>query len=148
MNETDKNLKINWQIHPARLNFKKTILSLIFIAACLVYVFIFWGLFYGIIGLVFLFATLRSYYLPTRYELTATHIVVSSLFYSHKRPLSEFKMIYEGKNGVLLSPFRRKTFLNNFRGIYLLMPVDRENIIIHLRQLIRNDEFSPEPKEA
>lgn len=148
MTDNDNAFKIDWQIHPARLNVKKTILSLMFIAACLVYVFIFWGVLYGFIGLVFLFVSLRSYYLPTRYELTATHIIVSSLFYAHKRPLSEFKMIYEGKNGVLLSPFRRKSFLNNFRGVYLLLPADREHIIDNLRRLIMADKIYPEQNEA
>lgn len=134
---------LTWTIHPARDNMRKTILSLIFIVACLAFVFIFWGIIYGIIGLAFLFIALRPYYFPTLYELSATQITVKTLFYTQKRQLSEFRAVLRGKNGVLLSPFRHKTFLNNFRGIYLFLPSDADHIVHRIRELITSPVDTP-----
>jgi len=136
MSELEPDAALTWTIHPARDNMRKTILSLIFIAVCLAFVFIFWGIVYGVIGLTFLFIALRPYYFPTHYELTTTQVIVKTLFYTQKRQLSEFKTVLRGKNGVLLSPFRHKTFLNNFRGIYLFLPPDSELIVGRIRELI------------
>lgn len=52
---------------------------------------------------------------------------------TQRRRLREFRQVYVGKNGVLLSPFRRKTFLNQFRGVFLLLPEEREEVLKFLR---------------
>jgi hypothetical protein len=127
---------MTWTVHPAKENTTKTVISLVFISALLIYVFIFWGLVWGALGLVFLFVTLQSYYFPTRYELTDEQVLVKGFFVSQKRKLVEFKKIYVGKNGVLLSPFKHKTFLNNFRGIFLFLPRERDQIVVFLKERI------------
>jgi len=133
-----------WTIHPAKENKKKTILSLIFIGALLVYVFIFWGLIWGTLGLIFMFIALQPYYFPTRYELTDEYVQVRTVFANQKRKLIDFKKVYVGKNGALLSPFKRKTFLNNFRGIFLFLPPDRDEILKFLKDRISEPSI-PEP---
>ena len=80
-----------WTIHPAKDNKKKTVLSLIFIGALILYVFIFWGLIWGTFGLIFLFIALQPYYFPTRYELTDEYVQVKTLFAIQKRKLTDFK---------------------------------------------------------
>jgi hypothetical protein len=135
---------MKWTIHPAKENKKKTILSLVFIGALLVYVFIFWGLIWGTIGLIFMFIALQPYYFPTRYELTDECAQVKTIFATQKRKLTDFKKVYVGKNGVLLSPFKRKTFLNNFRGIFLFLPPERDEILKFLKDRISEPPL-PEP---
>jgi hypothetical protein len=125
---------MTWTVHPAKENTTKTVISLVFISVLLLYVFIFWGLVWGALGLVFLFVALQSYYFPTRYELTDEQVLVKGIFVSQKRKLAEFKKIYVGKNGVLLSPFKHKTFLNNFRGIFLFLPRERDKIVAFLKE--------------
>jgi hypothetical protein len=138
-----------WTIHPAKDNKKKTIISLIFIALLLVYIFIFWGPIWGGLGLIFLFIALQPYYFPTRYELTDEYVQVRTIFANQKRKLTDFRKVYIGKNGALLSPFKRKTFLNNFRGIFLFLPPEREEIIKFLKDRISeppaDEPASPEP---
>ena len=127
---------MTWTIHPAKDNKKKTILSLIFIGALILYVFIFWGLIWGAFGLIFMFIALQPYYFPTRYELTDEYVQVKTIFATQKRTLTDFKKVYVGKNGVLISPFKRKTFLNNFRGIFLFLPPERDEIVKFLTDRI------------
>jgi NOL1/NOP2/fmu family ribosome biogenesis protein len=63
---------------------------------------------------------------------------------TQKRKLTEFRKVYVGRNGVLLSPFRRKTFLNQFRGVFLLLPEQRDEILEFLTIRIekRDDEIT------
>ncbi len=127
---------MNWSVHPARDNPVKTILSLTFIFGFLSLILIFYGIFWSLLGLIFLFASLHSYFFPTHYTLDEESVQIKSIFATQKRSLREFKKIYLGKNGVLFSPFRHKTFLNQFRGVYLLLPPKKEEVISYLNNHI------------
>jgi hypothetical protein len=127
---------MKWSVHPARENMIKTTVSLFFIFAFLIYVSVFFGIVFAVVGFIILFVTLHSYYFPTHYELTDSEIITKKFFGSQRRMLNEFRMVYEGKNGILLSPFRRKTFLNQFRGIFVLVPREHGNIVETIRQRI------------
>ncbi len=125
-NDTPIDNVISWTFFPARENIKKTILSLSIIVFFLVLILIFYGTFWFILGAVFLFGSLNVYFFPTRYTLETDTITIKKIFYTNKRRWNEFRKHYVGKNGILLSPFSKPTFLNNFRGIYLYFPPQSE----------------------
>jgi len=127
---------MKWSVHPARQHRIKTIITGAFIVCFLVFVTVYYGPIFGVLGLLILFFSLHSYYFPTHYEATDDGIVVKNIFLTQRRDLAEFKRVYHGKNGVLLSPFNRKTFLNHFRGIFLLLPEQRDEIIVFLEERI------------
>ncbi|KPK64736.1 hypothetical protein AMJ83_00665 [candidate division WOR_3 bacterium SM23_42] len=131
---------MKWTVHPAKRNLTKTILSAIFIVAFLVFVGIFYGVFWSLFGLVVLLVSLHSYFFPTSYEAGKDEIVIKSILMTQKRGLREFRQVYVGKNGVLLSPFRRKTFLNRFRGVFLLLPEEREEVLAFLRARVEGSD--------
>ncbi|HEX7319518.1 MAG TPA: hypothetical protein VF399_04070 [bacterium] len=113
---------MTWSIHPANDNIVKTVVSLVFIFSFLIFILIFYGPLLAALGLAFLFVSLHSFYFKTTYEIDAESVSIKTVFGAQKRKLKEFKKLYKGKNGVLLSPFKRKTFLNNFRGLFLYYP--------------------------
>lgn len=125
---------MRWSVHPAKKNQTKAILSLVFILGFLIFVFLFYGILWGILGLLFLFFSLHAYYFPTQYEINGEEIIIKSIFATQKKKLREFKKIYQGKNGVLLSPFKHKTLLNHFRGLFLFLPAQRDEIINYLNE--------------
>lgn len=127
---------MKWSVHPAKQHRIKTAVTLAFIILFLVFVTVFYGTIFGLLGLLILFFSLHSYYFPTHYEVTADTVIVKNIFLTQRRDLSEFKQVYRGKNGILLSPFRRKTFLNHFRGVFLLLPEQRDEIIAFLEERI------------
>jgi hypothetical protein len=131
---------MKWTVHPAKRDLTKTIISSVFIAAFIVLVGVFYGIFWSFFGLVVLFVSLHSYFFPTSYEIDDHEVTVKNIFMTQKRKLSEFRKVYVGRNGTLLSPFRRKTFLNQFRGVFLLLPVEREDILEFLRARIEKRE--------
>ncbi len=136
---------MKWTVHPAKRDMTKTIISAVFIAAFLVIVGVFYGIFWSIFGFVVLVVSLHSYFFPTSYEVGAEEILVKSIFMTQKRKLDEFRRVYIGKNGVLLSPFRHKTVLNQFRGVFLLLPENRDEIIAVLESRINKDQPATEP---
>lgn len=125
---------MTWRVHPANENLTKTIVSLIFVFVFLLLIGIIYGFFWSLLGAIFLFISLHSYYFPTVYEITDEEVIIKTFFTTNKRKLTEFKKAYWGKNGVLLSPFKYKTFLNNFRGVFLLLPKDRQEIIDFIKK--------------
>lgn len=131
---------MKWTVHPAKRDLTKTIVSGVFITAFIVLVGVFYGIFWSVFGFIVLFVSLHSYFFPTSYEIDDNEVMVKNIFMTQKRKLSEFRKVYVGRNGTLLSPFRRKTFLNQFRGVFLLLPKDRERIVEFLRERIEKKE--------
>jgi len=127
---------MNWTVHPAKRNLNKTVLSAGFIIAFMVIVAVFYGLFWSLFGFIILFVSVHSYFFPTTYDINDEEIIIKNIFMTQRRKLSEFRRVYVGKNGVLLSPFRRKTFLNQFRGVFVLMPEKNTEILHFLRARI------------
>ncbi|MGB3340729.1 MAG: hypothetical protein WBB37_04530 [bacterium] len=131
---------MKWSVHPAYENYKKTILSLVFIVGFLVFIAVFYGVFWGLLGFAILLVSLYSYFFPSHYEVDEEYVTIKNIFITQRRRLSEFKKVYRGKNGILLSPFKRKTFLNQFRGVFLLLPRERGTIEEYVRGLIEKDD--------
>ncbi len=135
---------MNWTVHPAKRNLSKTVLSASFIAAFVIVVGVFYGIFWSFFGFIILFVSVHSYFFPTAYSINDEEVVIKNIFMTQKRKLSEFRRVYVGKNGVLLSPFRRKTFLNQFRGVFLLLPEQNDEILEFLHGRIGTDKDDEE----
>ncbi len=111
---------IKWEVLPARKNPKKAIFFTIFlIFIVLLYSFSF-GIFWGIFAFLILFFTNISFFIRTEYEITDKKIIVKKLFYRIEKDWEWVKRIEVDKNGIFLSPFERKSWLDPFRGIFLL----------------------------
>lgn len=127
---------MKWSVHPAKRNRTKTALSAVLIIAFLGLVALFYGIFWGVFGFVVLLVSVHSYFFPTSYEVSGDEVMIKNIFMTQKRRLSEFRRVYEGKNGVLLSPFLHKTVLNQFRGVFLLLPEARDEVLAFLSDRI------------
>lgn len=131
---------MKWSVYPAKYNRTKTVITLIFVSAFLIFVILFYGVFWGLLGFVILFFSLHSYYFPTHYEVNDDEVIIKNIFTTQKRRLKEFKRVYKGKNGILLSPFKGKTFLNQFRGVFLLLPAEHTEIEEYLTERVTTRE--------
>jgi hypothetical protein len=76
--------------------------------------------FWGVFAAGVLFLSLESFFLPTRYELGASGLVVSKAFSSSKNPWEAFRRVYRDPHGLTLSPYRRRTFLEPYRSQRIL----------------------------
>ncbi len=111
---------IKWELLPARKNLKKAIFFIVFlIFITLLFTFSF-GICWGIFAFLILFFSNISFFTKTEYEITDKKIIVKRFFYKIEKDWEWVKRIEVDKNGIFLSPFEKKSWLDPFRGIFLL----------------------------
>lgn len=134
---------ISWQVHRAKEYPKKTLSVSILLGVFLILLIIFYGLPWAIFASLILFASLNAYFLPTKYTLTDTEIIIDKKLFKYKLEWSRFRKYYITTTGIVLSPFKQKTFLDNFRGIHLLLPKENTEAIINFikNKLDRTEEL-------
>jgi hypothetical protein len=134
--------EVKWECFPARSHPGRTIGASIFILSFLVLVYFIYGFWWTCFAILIFFLTLNSYFIPQRYRLNSDGVRVDHIIYRSERPWQEFRNFYPTKNGVVLSTFRRRNFLDNFRGLHLLLPEDRKPILEFIEHQIKG----PSPK--
>lgn len=81
----------------------------------------------GVLALLVFFALLNPYFIPTYYELSFEEVVIRKFYYTDRRPWKMFRRFFLTRSGVVLSTFAsRQRFLDNFRGVQLFLPTDKE----------------------
>jgi hypothetical protein len=147
----DKDKVLEWSICPFKENTAKSFFF-VTILGCLVFLIYSWFnalLPTVIIGGLFLLA-LRSFYTRTRYVFYPDRLEIITPFSRGKKAWSGFRSYYPDKNGVLLSPFEKPSRLENFRGMYLLLPAgggQREQVLDYIKQKITNINAKDNPDE-
>uniref|UniRef100_A0A7C3YQV7 PH domain-containing protein n=1 Tax=candidate division WOR-3 bacterium TaxID=2052148 RepID=A0A7C3YQV7_UNCW3 len=124
---------MTYRIHKAKENPKKTLFVSLFLFFLFLFFLLFYGLFWTILAFLLLFFALNSYFLPITYTLTEDEIIVDKGLYKFKRNWQEFKKVIETRNGLILSPFAHRTFLDNFRGLHIFLPGEKEEIVKFIR---------------
>ncbi len=124
-------MSITWQVHRAKEFPQKTLWVSIGLGLFLVFLIVFYGLAWALLAALILFTSLNAYFLPTKYTLTDTDILIDKKLFKNKLEWSRFRKYYITKTGIVLSPFQKHNFLDNFRGIHLLLPKDNQEEIIN-----------------
>lgn len=83
----------------------------------------------ALVALIALFVALHTYFLPITYTLNDRGIEVDKRIFSYTYEWSRFRRWFRTSGGVVLSPFAERTFLDNFRGVHLLLPADPSTVI-------------------
>jgi hypothetical protein len=120
---------LSWRSIPARRALRTTILVSAVVLGVPVMLAVWYGPFYGVLGIMILGGSLLSFFLPSDYILTDQNITRRYLGISQTRAWAEFRSYYPDKNGVLLSPFALPSRLENFRGMYLRFEGNRELVL-------------------
>jgi len=116
--------KIEWESLPAR-NKKRLVIAIIAVFFTTLFLYLFAGTYWAIFGFLLLLFVLFPFYTVTRYSLDKEKIVIKKPFYTVSKELRYFRRVEKDRNGVFLSPFKKPSRLDNFRGIYLIMQDDK-----------------------
>ncbi|HEX7076966.1 MAG TPA: hypothetical protein VF363_00955 [Candidatus Eisenbacteria bacterium] len=73
--------------------------------------------------------SLSSFLLPTAYRLTKESVEVRSLGVLRVRPWTEMRRFEADKNGVFLSPFEKRNWLDAYRGVRLIPGGNRDQVV-------------------
>jgi len=133
---------LRWRSIPAKRSVKITSLVVLTIFGLPILLAIWYGPFFGLLGLVILGGSLLPFFLPTDFQLTDAGVRRRYLGIDHQRSWSEFRSFYPDKNGVLLSPFPRPSRLENFRGLYVRFENNRKDVLAVIK-----DKVVREPAE-
>ena len=110
---------LTWTVHPARERPVHAALAGGFVIALSAGIAFSYHLGFGALSLLFLLASLREFFLPTRCTLDEQGVALKRLGPARRRPWSDFRRFQAGPRAVLLSPFSRPSRLDTYRGIVL-----------------------------
>lgn len=91
------------------------------------------------ISMMLIFASISSYFIPSRYTFFENRIVAKYLFFKVERPYKDFGCFYSDKHGVMLSTFKTPRRLDPFRGMsvrYSKTQLEKEELLNFLEQKI------------
>jgi hypothetical protein len=143
MPETITNEQLEWTIHPLRKDIKKSLFLIILLGLVAILVY-FWGaavdktnaiLLTGV-SVIILFSSLTKYFFPTHYVLSEEGVEMKTTFGKLTRRWVYFRSFYPDRNGIFLSPFPKKSWLENFRGVYLIFNNNAQEVTKFIRAKI------------
>ncbi|MBM3313941.1 hypothetical protein FJY70_05065 [candidate division WOR-3 bacterium] len=125
---------LSWTIHRARETPTKTVIVTLFIVAFVGFSWVVFGPALGALGVVVLFLATNTYFLPITYTLDQRGIEVDKRLFTARYEWKQFRRWFRTSGGIVVSPFSRRSFLDNFRGVHLLLPADPQPICAYLQQ--------------
>jgi hypothetical protein len=126
---------LSWQVHPARERWKTalavaTVLALAAWLSAQIMEQTGWGVF----ALCVLVVGCNRFFFPTRYELTNEGITARFPLRTVSYRWPEIRRFMYDETGGFLSPRSKSSFLDEYRGISLLFPLDSVRIIQTIRR--------------
>jgi hypothetical protein len=146
--------QLTWSVHRARETPGRTVAALVFIVVFVVLAFWVFGPLLALLAALVFFLALNAYFLPITYTFTDTGIIVDKRLYKANYEWKQFRRWFRTTGGIVISPFSRRTYLDNFRGVHLLLPDDPASIVAYLEKRfapprpddrLRLDESREEP---
>ena len=113
-----------WTVHRARETPIRTSVAAVFILAFVAFSWAVFGLMLGLLAVVVLFLALNTYFLPVTYTFTDKGIKVDKRLFATRYEWKQFRRWFRTTGGIVVSPFSRRNYLDNFRGIHILLPAD------------------------
>jgi hypothetical protein len=133
---------LNWTIHRAKESPRKTVVALAFVLAFVAFSWVVFGPMLGLLAVVVLFLALNTYFLPITYTLSDKGIEVDKRLFTARYEWKQFRRWFRTSGGIVISPFSRKNYLDNFRGVHLMLPPDPQPVSVYLEK-----RFAPPPAD-
>jgi ABC-type multidrug transport system fused ATPase/permease subunit len=130
---------LSWRYHPAAKDKTKTLLA----ASIIVVfgVFVLWysqSALFALLAALILTASLGVFFFPTRYTLSEEELTVEFLGTKQIKKWGSFVRAEPEKNGVFLSPFARKNFLEHYRGVFVRYAGNKKEVDAFVLERLKN----------
>ena len=102
----------------------------------------------GIAAPVFVLASVGSFIAKTEYRLSSDAIEVRTLGVVRSRPWAEMRRATVDRNGVFLSPFEKRSWLEAYRGVRLPFGGNRDQVVAFVESKVKisaGDRGEPGP---
>jgi hypothetical protein len=129
-----------WTVHPLRRNWISSLLIIGFLSLIGLMIYSAYGILLALLSIALLFGSLSSYFFPTKYAIYPDRVEVKTLTRRQSRRWDYFKSFYPFKNGVLLSPFEKRSRLERYRGLYILTYDDSDEILRYIESKVNRSD--------
>ncbi len=128
---------LEWISHPATANSKRTawVIAFLLIVFLAVYLTTKSELL-TIVAVFIMVGSLSSFFMPTKYRMDSKGIYIKTPGGKRNYNWGRFRSFYPDKNGVLLSPFKKPSRLENFRGVYIRFTDNRDEVVRFIEKMI------------
>ena len=127
--------QLQWTAHPARSRPRDLalVVSVVLLTTGAV-LSTFQSVFFTLLAAMILVAAIAPFLFPTRYQVDDWGVSEVRLGRRRARPWGELRRVQIGKQGALVSPFTRASWMDRYRGITLLFDgAERSQVIASLR---------------
>ncbi len=133
--------RLEWTVHPFRERPRLGIAVLVVIVAASIAIYFWTGLwFWAVFSALVLLLSLEPFYFPASYVLEPERITVIRRFSRSEREWKAFRRCVVEPAGVVLSPFRKASWLEEYRAIRVRLPREnREAVLEYLRARLGPD---------
>lgn len=128
--EEQREIILQWMVFPLAESRAKALIAILTppLAMLAIYLMMQSWLWAGL-GFLLLFSSEFPFFLKSHYSFDRQGVTMKRGGVTIFRRWEQINSYYPDKNGVLLSPFARPTWLENFRGIYLQFGRHREEVM-------------------
>ncbi len=120
---------LSWTVHRAKESPAKTVVASVFILAFVVFSLFVFGPVLALLAVVVLFLALNTFFLPVTYTFTDRGIDVDKRVMRTHYEWKQFRRWFRTTGGIVISPFSKKSYLDNFRGVHLLLPAEERGTV-------------------
>jgi len=122
--------KLTWSVRPCTMDRKR--------CAWVIAVIVLFGvgvdlvlndLFLAMLSVVVLFGSLHGYFFRASYLLSNQGVEIKSAFGKQKREWVVFRSFWVDAKGLSLSPFKKRSWLEHYRGMRLLFSDNKEDVV-------------------
>lgn len=138
MTEDQNKIILEWTVFPIRESKAKALIAILVPPLAMLFIYLLmqsWR--WAGLGFLLLFSSEFPFFLKSRYTFDEQGVTMKRGGVTIARKWEQINSHYPDKNGVLLSPFTKQTWLENFRGIYLQYGKHREEIMAVLKDRIK-----------
>jgi hypothetical protein len=135
---------LRWTVHRARETPVKTVVVSIFILAFVGFSWAVFGPMLGMLAVAVLFLALNTYFLPVTYRFNDRGIDVDKRVFTTRYEWKQFRRWVRTSGGIVISPFSHRSFLDNFRGVHLMLPAEERRATSDERRMADTEGRTPD----
>jgi hypothetical protein len=135
---------LSWTVHRAKETPGRTAVVSAFILAFVGFSWAVFGPMLGILAVMVLFLALNTYFLPVTYTLTDKGFEVDKRIFTARYEWKQFRRWFRTSGGIVISPFSRKSYLDNFRGVHLMLPAEERRTTSDERRTADTEGRTPD----
>jgi hypothetical protein len=141
MSEEQNKVILEWTVFPIAESRTKALIAILTPPVAMLFIFLLMhSWLWAGLGFLLLFSSEFPFFLKTKYIFDDKGVTMKRGGATISRKWDQIHSLYPDKNGVLLSPFAKQTWLENFRGVYLQYGKHREEIMAALNDRIKGIE--------